>query len=985
MKIITTPWNPKKSDFTLVASLKDCSKKKDLHKGTQIHEDILKTKNDGLLQKNPYLASALINMYAKCGKLKKAQEVHDLLHVRRTVSWNALISGYVQHGQTHRAFDSFEQMQGEGLSPDPVTYICMLKACGKVVAINKGKEIHEDIVRKGMLKRNIVLGTALVDMYAKCDAITKAQQVHDELDARNVVSWSALISGYVRVGHYHEALDCFERMQTEDDLSPNAATFTSIIKACAELGTIEKGSRIYEEVSKRGLLEKSTVVGNALIDMYAKFGMLDKSWNVFEKLYSRDVVSWSTLIDGYVQQSKGHEALNCYEQMQHEGLSMDATAFTCILKACGGTGSIEIGKQVHEKIVNAGFLQNNVIVGSAVVDMYIKCGMLAKAQEVLERLPNRNVVSWSALIAGYVQQGHNHEAIYCFECMRNDGLLPDAVTFSCILKACGSMGAIEMGKEIHDEIMNRNLLETDVVLASCLVDMYARCGVLVKAYQVLEELPLRNVVSWSALISGYAQHGKDKEALNCFEYMQLVGFSPDVVTFIGILKSCGNIGALDRGKEIHVEVVKERLHNNVLIGTALVDMYAKCDALVQAQRVFDQLQSRTAVCWNSLITGYAHWGHGQEALNCFEQMQRDGVSADMVTFLSALKACGSIGELEKGKEMHAKIIEQGILGEETLIANAIVDMYGKCGAVAKAQEVFDELDVWTIVSWNALIAGYAQHGLGEEAMKCYERMLNKGFSPNALTFASILKACGCIGAIDKGKEIHADVMKEQLQKDLLVGNALVDMYAKCGAPTKAQQVFDELPMRDVVSWTVLIAGYAQVGHDDIVIDLFNKMIGESINPDLITCTIVLNACSHSGQLDKGEMYFKAMYSSYGIASTLHLCTCIVDMFGRAGQFSKIVLVIEKMPTSDYLPTLTTLLGACHKWGNVELGRLAFEHIVQLDEKHCSAYVLMSNIYVSVDMLEEAKTIETLRVKNKAWENPECCWTDFGGEGLLHSL
>ena len=237
------------------------------------------------------------------------------------------------------------------------------------------------------------------------------------------------------------------------------------------------------------------------------------------------------------------------------------------------------------------------------------------------------------------------------------------------------------------------------------------------------------------------------------------------------------------------------------------------------------------------------------------------------------------------------------------------------------------------------------------------------------------------------KQAKLMVSEGLLKHATSTGNALflLAKHVKSGDMAAAQQVFDELPMRDVVSWTVLIAGYAQVGHDDIVIDLFNKMIGESINPDLITCTIVLNACSHSGQLDKGEMYFKAMYSSYGIASTLHLCTCIVDMFGRAGQFSKIVLVIEKMPTSDYLPTLTTLLGACHKWGNVELGRLAFEHIVQLDEKHCSAYVLMSNIYVSVDMLEEAKTIETLRVKNKAWENPECCWTDFGGEGLLHSL
>jgi pentatricopeptide repeat protein len=283
--------------------------------------------------------------------------------------------------------------------------------------------------------------------------------------------------------------------------------------------------------------------------------------------------------------------------------------------------------------------------------------------------------------------------------------------------------------------------------------------------------------------------------------------------------------------------------------------------------------------------------------------------------------------------------------------------------------VFDELEAQTIVSWNSLIAGYAQHGPCEEALSCYERMQKKGFSPDVLTFASVLKACGSMGAIDKGEETHADILKEELQGDALVGNALVDMYAKCGAPAKAREVFEELPARDVVAWTALISGYSQIGHDELVTDLFNRMVGEGVKPDLVACTIVLNACSRSGLLDRGELYFEAiMSSSYGIAPTVDHCTCIVDMFGRAGQFGKVLSVVEKLPSPDYLPFWATLLGACHKWGNVELGRMAFERVVQLDEKHCAAYVLMSNIYASAGLEGEAQAIEALRAKRaEAWD------------------
>ena len=207
-----------------------------------------------------------------------------------------------------------------------------------------------------------------------------------------------------------------------------------------------------------------------------------------------------------------------------------------------------------------------------------------------------------------------------------------------------------------------------------------------------------------------------------------------------------------------------------------------------------------------------------------------------------------------------------------------------------------------------------------------------------------------------------------LHKNALIGTALVDMYAKCGALVKAQGVFDRIKIRNIVAWNALIAGYAQVGKDNSVIDLFNRMTEDGIKPDLVTFTVVLNACSHSGLVEQGQIYFDTMSSCYGIVPTLEHRTCMVDLFGRAGHFDRVVSMIKKMPSSDYLPIWASLLGSCRTWGNVKLGKLAFEHAIRLDPKHAPAYVSMRNIYVAAGMQEEAEEIEALRVKKGAWNS-----------------
>ncbi|KAI5081355.1 hypothetical protein GOP47_0004538 [Adiantum capillus-veneris] len=727
----------KRVSVSLVSLLKDCAKKKDLYQGTRIHAYI---RDSGLLGKNTHLGNTLVSMFIKCGALIRAQQVIDELLVRNVVSWNLLIAGYAQQGLGQEALGCFQRMRSEGASPDAITYSCALKACGTMQDAKMGRKIHDDIASQGLLKENVMLGNALIDMYAKCGVLEKAQKVLEELPVRNVVSWSALIAGYAQQGQGQEALSCFQQMQREG-ISPNAITYTCILKACGIMQNTDTGMRIHDDIFRQGLLKKDVLLGNALIDMYAKCGVLQKAQKVLEELPVRNIVSWNTLIAGYAQHGQGQQALDCFQRLRSTGALPNAITYACILKACGITRDADMGKIIHDDIVRQGLLKKSIVLGNALVDMYGKCGVLQKALKVLEELPVRNVVSWSALIAGYTQQGQGQEALGCFQQMRSEGIFPDAITYACILKACGITQDADMGKRIHDDIVRQRLLKKNVVLGTALVDMYAKCGVLQIAQKVLDELPVRDVVCWSALITGYAQQGQGQEALGCFQRMQREGISPNAITYTCVLKACGITQDTDMGKRIHDDIFSQRLlKKDVVLGNALVDMYAKCGVLQKAQEVLDELPVRDVVSWSSLIAGYAQQGHGQEVLGCFQQMQREGISPNASIYTCILKACGITQDADLGRRIHDDIFSQGLLKKDVVLGSALVDMYARCGVLQKAQKVIEELPVRSVNSWNALIAGYAEQGQGQEALGCFQQMQSEGVSPDEISYAVVLKA-----------------------------------------------------------------------------------------------------------------------------------------------------------------------------------------------------------------------------------------------------
>ena len=601
--------------------------------------------------------------------------------------------------------------------------------------------------------------------------------------------------------------------------------------------------------------------------------------------------------------------------MQIEGINANPTTFVCVLKACGNIRDVNQGRNLHTEFEMNGMLKNNLFVGNALMDMYAKCNDLQEAHDVFEKLPNRDSVSWNTLIGSYVEHDFGEEALKCFEYMQSEGLFPNPVTFIGILKACCSTGSIEKGKQIHEEIVNRCFLHKDIALGNALVDMYSK-----SARQVLGELPIRDVVSWSTLIAGYAQHNQGDKALACFAEMRREGLYPNEVTFVCILNACGSMEDIDKGKLIHENIVCRGFPgNDIALGNALVTMHAKCGMLVKAKEVLEELPVRDVVSWNALIAGYAQQGRGNEALYYFEWMQVEGLSPNLITFISILKACGSTGAVRKGKQIHMEIVNRGLLEMDIVLANALMDMYARCGFLTNARRLLEELPVRDAIAWNTLITGYVQEGQSHEALNCFENMQSEGVYPTVATFVCCLKACGSIESVGQGKIAHHEIVKSGFESDVAVGTALIDMYSKCGSMADAQQIFDTTHIKDSLKCTALITGYARQGNTELVFHMFEKMKKEGIKPDEITFLSVLNACSHGGLVKKGQEYYMTMIREHGLISTIKHHSCMVDLLCRAGRLNEAIIMLEKFKIKPDLVTWTAVLSGCQKWGNIGLG------------------------------------------------------------------
>ncbi|XP_054783996.1 pentatricopeptide repeat-containing protein At2g22410, mitochondrial-like isoform X3 [Prosopis cineraria] len=399
-------------------------------------------------------------------------------------------------------------------------------------------------------------------------------------------------------------------------------------------------------------------------------------------------------------------------------------------------------------------------------------------------------------------------------------------------------------------------------------------------------------------------------------------------------------------------------------------------------KLFDEMGERDLVSWNSLICGYSQCNKFREVLGIFEAMQAANVKADAVTIMKAVLACSVLGEWDFADSM-VEYVEENHVPIDLYLGNTLIDMYGRRGMVDLAQEVFDWMKQRNTVSWNALIMGYGKVGNLVAAQKLFDEMPQRdviswtsmitGYSqanqfteairlfnemmaaqakPDEITAATVLSACAHLGSLDVGVVVHDYIRKNDVKVDVYVGNALIDMYCKCGVVEKALEVFKEMRIKDSVSWTSVITGLAVNGCADSALELFSQMLSEGVQPSHGVFVGILLACAHAGLIDKGLEYFESMERVYGLKPEMKHYGCVVDLLSRSGNVERAYEFIKQMPIVPDVVVWRILLSASQLHRNVPMAEIASKKLLEVDPSNSGNYVLSSNTYAGSDRWED---------------------------------
>ena len=388
----------------------------------------------------------------------------------------------------------------------------------------------------------------------------------------------------------------------------------------------------------------------------------------------------------------------------------------------------------------------------------------------------------------------------------NMGLIT-ASSLSCILRKCVPHSAISQAKQTHAQILVHGFIP-NITLQTDLLLVYSKCGVLQDARKVFDKMVERNMHSWNILIASYAHNCFFYDALGVFDSFLKMGFRPDHFTLPPVFKACAGIGDSYLGKMLHSWVIRIGFEEYVVVGSSVLDFYAKCGGLVDAWRCFVNMSWRDSVVWNLMIVGLGKACFFRDALECFRDMLSEGVKMDSRTVPSILSVCGGEGDLMKGKEIHGQVVKNQIFGCEVAIGNSLIDMYAKCGCLHDSEKVFTTMSELNLVTWTSMISCYGVHGKGQEALVLFKKMKYCGFQPNCVTITAILASCSHSGLIEQGRKIFYSINLDYgFEPSAEHYACMVDLLGRFGYLEEAFELIKNMKSAATASvWGALLAG-----------------------------------------------------------------------------------------------------------------------------------------------------------------------------------
>ncbi|PPD92999.1 hypothetical protein GOBAR_DD10031 [Gossypium barbadense] len=732
----------------------------------------------------------------------------------------------------------------------------------------------------------------------------------------------------------------------------------SFLSTNAASSTVKSLLQSHALIITSGNSNDNIFISSKLISLYAFFNKPHCSTKVFDSLRipKNDVFLWNSVIKSHFSNGNYSESFAYYLKMRLSNTLPNDFTVPIVVSACAELRWDVCGRYVHGLVLKSSLFVLSSAVGSSFVFMYAKCGSMGDAHLVFDEMIVKDVVAWTALVIGCVQNGQSEKGLECLRDMhrvaRDGDTRPNFRTLEGGFQACANLCALDEGKCLHGFVVKTGLGFNPLVQSSIL-SMYSRCGSVEDSYASFSEVVDKDVISWTSIIGVNARFGLMKECLDIFWEMQVDGLCAD-----GILISSMALGF----RKFH-----------------------ECTILSMAEKLFIRIPNHSIESWNIMVHGYCKMGQEAKAIELFRKMQQLGIEVDSNSLVSVIISCSQLGAIRIGRSLHCQIV-RSYMADNTSIANSLIDMYGKVGNLTVAWRIFNQTQR-DVITWNTMMSAYTCCGHFSEAIALFDQMLLGNLMPDLATLLTVVSACSHLASWEKGERIHCYIREGGYELCQSLVTALIDMYAKCGQIEKSRELFMLIEEKDVVSWNVMISGYAMHGDAKSALQIFQQMEESKAKPNDLTFLSLLNSCAHAGLVEEGKFLFSRM-EHYSIKPNLKHYACMTDLLGRSGNLQEAEALVMSLPISPDGGVWGALLSSCLVHNETEMGIRIAKRAIDSDPENDGYYILISNMYSSMGWWEEAERAREMMKKRgvgkkAGWSAIEKTYGLMGSGSLLY--
>lgn len=654
------------------------------------------------------------------------------------------------------------------------------------------KVVHAQIVRWGF-ESSTFLNNILLSAYLNSGwCFGYAYALFDRMSHRNLTTFSTMINAlYKQYELYNEALVVFSEFRRSCGQNPDEFVLGPVIRSCTQLKCVGVGLQLHTSAIRTGL-DQNIYIGNCLVEFYWKLVDVEAARLVFDCLLIKSVVTWNSIMTGFAKSGRSEVSLDLFKEMLRTNVVPDKYVISSALRACVALDFLEGGRQVHAYLLRRE-AEMDVQVDCILIDLYVKCGKVQSGRKVFDRMVVKDVIAWTTMISGYMQNLFDWDAMELFAEMNRLGGKPEEYACSCVLLSCSSLEALEQGRQVHAYSLKSNL-DSDGFVSNNLIYMYSKCGSLVDARRIFDTMENLDVISYNAIIEGYLRQENLYEAFDLFAKMRMNLIPPSLSTFISLFGVSASLNTFQLTKQIHALMLRSGFSLDKFAGSALIDAYSKCLSLGDAKLVFEEMKEKDIVVWNVMLGGYAQQLENEEALKLYLELQLSGLQSNEYTFVTLIAIASNLASLIHGLQFHNQIMKTG-LNYDLYVMNALIDMYAKCGSLEEARKIFDFASMDDVTCWNSMIMSYALHGEAEEALNMFENMIQTGVKPNTVSFVGVLSACSHVGLVDEGFRHFGYMSSIGIVPETEHYACMVSLLGRAGKLYEAKEFIEKMPIK----------------------------------------------------------------------------------------------------------------------------------------------------------------------------------------------